>query len=67
MKTENNARRIKGGCDKWPLPFICENSSDLLLTQAIIFRPSVISFRNLSMVSAVLYQICVFKNIALFF
>jgi len=38
-----------------------------LLTYAIIFRPSVISLRDFSVYSGVLYQFCAFKNIDLFF
>jgi len=50
----------KKGRGNFLLPLFSENFLIFLLTHAIIFRPSVISLRDLSVNSAVLYQICVF-------
>jgi len=51
---------IKRGRGNFPLPLFSENCLAFLLTHAIILRLSVISLRDLSVYSAVLYQFCAF-------
>jgi len=46
--------------------FISKNSSGPPYEPRYYFRPSVISFRDLSVLSAVLYQICVFTKYGIF-
>jgi len=63
LQKQNNGKKQpkkKGVAVIFRYTFFSENYLAFLMTHAIIFRPSVISLRDLSVYSAVLYQFCAF-------